>query len=40
LCCAQRIAGQGKAVIALHDAVKDGVGDRGVTDPGMPVLKR
>ena len=25
-------------MIALHDAVEDGVGDGGITDPGMPVL--
>lgn len=37
---AQRVAGQGKSVVALHDAVQDGVGDGGVTDPCMPVFDR
>ena len=35
---AQRVAGQGEAVVALHDAVQDSVGDGGVADPGMPVF--
>jgi len=37
---AKRIPGQCEAVIALHDAVQDGVGDGGVTDPCMPVFDR
>lgn len=27
-------------MIALHDAVQDGVGDGGIADPGVPVLDR
>jgi hypothetical protein len=37
---AQRVTCQRKAVVALHDAVQDGVGDGGIADPGMPVLNR
>jgi hypothetical protein len=36
----QRVAGQREAVVALHDAVQDSVGDGGVTEPGMPVIHR
>jgi hypothetical protein len=34
----QRVAGQRDAVIALHDAVENGVGKGGIADPGVPVL--
>lgn len=37
---AQRIAGQREAVIALHEAVEDGIGKGGIADPGMPMLNR
>ena len=37
---ALRVAGQREAVVALHDAVQDGVSGGGVTDPGMPVINR
>ena len=36
----QRVAAQGKSVVALHDAVQNGVRDRGVADPGVPMLNR
>ena len=32
------IAREREAVVALHDAVEDGVGNGGVADPGMPVF--
>jgi len=35
---AKRLARQSEAVISLHQPVQDGVGDRGVTDPCMPML--
>ncbi len=37
---AQRVAGQREAVVALHDAVQDGVGDGGIAAPCMPVIDR
>ncbi|WP_323493169.1 hypothetical protein [Undibacterium sp. CCC3.4] len=33
---AQRIAGQRKTVVALHDAVQNGIGSGGVTDHSQP----
>ena len=35
---ADRFASQREAVVMLHDAVENRVGDGGVADPGMPVL--
>src|SRR5258707_11810902 len=38
--CAEGVACQSKAMMALHNAIEDGVGNGGVADPGMPMVNR
>jgi hypothetical protein len=38
--CAEGVACQRKAMMALHNAIENGVGDGGVADRRMPMVKR